>query len=94
MPNSTELFRMEGISKRYGGVHALEKADLSVHSGRVHAILGENGAGKSTLMKILAGAYQRDSGRIFIKGILFLDFFPHRETDMHLFIFLSEDVWK
>ena len=49
------LFRMEGVSKRYGGVRALEKAELAVEPGRIHAILGENGAGKSTLIKVMAG---------------------------------------
>ncbi len=43
-----ELLRMEGISKRYGGVRALHRADLSVSAGSIHALLGENGAGKST----------------------------------------------
>jgi ribose transport system ATP-binding protein len=41
------LFRMDGISKRYGGVHALEEARLECASGQIHAVLGENGAGKS-----------------------------------------------
>ncbi len=53
---------MEGVSKRYGGVRALEKADLVVEAGRVHAILGENGAGKSTLIKVIAGVIQPDEG--------------------------------
>jgi ribose transport system ATP-binding protein len=58
------LFRMEGVSKRYGGVHALEKAELVVKPGRIHAILGENGAGKSTLIKVMAGVVQPDEGRM------------------------------
>ena len=62
------LFRMEGISKRYGGVRALEKAELVVHAGRIHAILGENGAGKSTLIKIMAGVVQPDEGRMMLEG--------------------------
>jgi len=62
------LFRMEGISKRYGGVRALERADLVVHAGRVHAILGENGAGKSTLIKIMAGVVAPDEGRMLLDG--------------------------
>ncbi|MFL5258804.1 MAG: sugar ABC transporter ATP-binding protein [Hyphomicrobiales bacterium] len=62
------LFRMEGISKRYGGVRALENAALNVHAGRVHAILGENGAGKSTLIKIMAGVVQPDEGRMLLAG--------------------------
>jgi ribose transport system ATP-binding protein len=62
------LFRMEGISKRYGGVRALEDAELSVHAGRIHAILGENGAGKSTLIKVMAGVVAPDQGRMLLKG--------------------------
>ncbi|TGS36258.1 sugar ABC transporter ATP-binding protein, partial [bacterium M00.F.Ca.ET.180.01.1.1] len=68
MDGAAPLFRMEGISKRYGGVRALEKADLTVTAGGIHAILGENGAGKSTLIKILSGAYKRDAGQIFVNG--------------------------
>ena len=45
---------MQGVSKRYGGVRALQDADLVVEAGRIHAVLGENGAGKSTMVKILA----------------------------------------
>ena len=62
------LFRMEGVSKRYGGVRALEAADLSVWPGRIHGILGENGAGKSTLIKIMAGVVQPDEGRMSLDG--------------------------
>jgi ribose transport system ATP-binding protein len=62
------LFRMEGISKRYGGVRALEKAELVVEAGRIHAILGENGAGKSTLIKVLAGVVSPDEGRMLLDG--------------------------
>lgn len=66
MVEQTALFRMKGISKRYGGVHALEDACLEVHAGRVHAILGENGAGKSTLIKVMAGVVAPDEGRMFL----------------------------
>ena len=59
---------MEGVSKRYGGVRALEKAELTVHGGRIHAILGENGAGKSTLIKIMAGVVAPDEGRMTLEG--------------------------
>jgi ribose transport system ATP-binding protein len=62
------FFRMEGVSKRYGGVDALRDADLSVEVGRIHAILGENGAGKSTLIKVMAGVVQPDEGRMVLDG--------------------------
>ena len=68
MEGAVPLFQMEGVSKRYGGVRALEKADLTVTPGRIHAILGENGAGKSTLIKIMAGVVAADEGRMTMEG--------------------------
>ncbi|WP_193336889.1 sugar ABC transporter ATP-binding protein [Devosia beringensis] len=68
MDDAVPLFRMEAISKRYGGVHALDQADLVVRAGKVHAILGENGAGKSTLIKIMAGVVAPDAGRMLLEG--------------------------
>jgi len=59
---------MTGISKSFPGVKALEKVDLQVKTGTVHALMGENGAGKSTLMKILIGLYHQDSGKIEFDG--------------------------
>ena len=64
----TPLLRMEGISKRYGGVRALEGARLECARGRIHAVLGENGAGKSTLLKVLAGVVRPDAGTIELSG--------------------------
>ncbi len=68
MDGAVPLFRMEGVSKRYGGVRALEKAELSVMPGRIHAILGENGAGKSTLIKIMSGVVAPDEGTMTMQG--------------------------
>ena len=68
MEGPAPLFRMEGVSKRYGGVRALEEAELTVHAGRVHAVLGENGAGKSTLIKVIAGVVAPDKGRMILEG--------------------------
>ena len=64
------MYRVElrNISKSFGGVAALKSVTLKVMPGEIHALMGENGAGKSTLMKILSGAYTRDSGEIFIDG--------------------------
>lgn len=63
-----ELFRMEGISKSFPGVKALDNVFLSVNKGEVHGLVGENGAGKSTLMKIMTGVYRADAGEIYIEG--------------------------
>ena len=65
---SEELLRMEGISKSFPGVKALDNVSFTVNKGEVHGLVGENGAGKSTLMKIMAGVYHADEGDIFIEG--------------------------
>jgi ribose transport system ATP-binding protein len=62
------LFVMQGVAKRYGGVRALEGADLAIDAGRIHAVLGENGAGKSTLIKVMAGVVQPDAGQLLLDG--------------------------
>jgi ribose transport system ATP-binding protein len=64
----TALFRMEGVTKRYGGVRALEDAHLECGAGRIHAVLGENGAGKSTLIKVMAGVVRPDAGTMELAG--------------------------
>ena len=62
------LLKMENIDKAFPGVKALDKVNLSVKAGTVHALMGENGAGKSTLMKCLFGVYNKDSGKIYLDG--------------------------
>jgi len=62
------VLQLEGISKQFPGVKALEDANFDLRRGEVHMLVGENGAGKSTLIKILAGAYRHDTGRIVING--------------------------
>ncbi len=57
-----------GVTKRYGGVTALDSVDFSCELGSVHAVLGENGAGKSTLIKIMSGVVQPDEGEIRLAG--------------------------
>jgi len=59
---------MEGVSKRFPGVVALDHVSLTVGTGEIVALIGENGAGKSTLMKILGGAVARDEGTIKLDG--------------------------
>jgi ribose transport system ATP-binding protein len=63
-----EALSARGIRKQYGGIHALDGADVSVGQAEIHAILGENGAGKSTLVKIIAGVERPDEGKIHLGG--------------------------
>lgn len=62
------LVDMRNISISFGGIHAVDDASVDLFAGEVVALLGHNGAGKSTLIKILSGAYQRDTGEIHIDG--------------------------
>jgi len=64
----TELLTFHGLTKRFGGVRALDKVDFNLRAGEIHALLGENGAGKSTLIKVLGGIHLADSGTILIEG--------------------------
>jgi ribose transport system ATP-binding protein len=66
--NDKVIVQVQGVSKRFPGVQALNKVDFTVERGQIHALVGENGAGKSTLMKILSGLYRSDEGRIFFLG--------------------------
>ncbi|MBE7048238.1 MAG: sugar ABC transporter ATP-binding protein [Ruminococcaceae bacterium] len=62
------ILTMEGIHKRFPGVHALNNCRFDLRSGEVHALVGENGAGKSTLMKVLTGIHKKDEGKIVFMG--------------------------
>ncbi len=66
--NGKPLVEMRGITKAYPGCLANDSIDLQLHSGGVHALLGENGAGKSTLVKVLYGLLASDSGEIYWQG--------------------------
>ena len=66
--NKTPLVDVRDISIAFGGIKAVDHASTDLYPGEVMALVGHNGAGKSTLIKILSGAYKRDSGKIFING--------------------------
>lgn len=68
MQTGNYVLKMEGISKEFPGVKALDNVKFYLRKGSVHALMGENGAGKSTLMKCLFGVYKEDSGEIYIDG--------------------------
>lgn len=65
---TTPVFRLAGVSKRFGGVVAVKGVSFDLLPGEVHALVGENGAGKSTLMKIVDGLYAPDEGKLEVCG--------------------------
>jgi D-xylose transport system ATP-binding protein len=64
----TPLVALRDISIAFGGIKAVDRASVDLFRGEVLGLLGHNGAGKSTLIKVLSGAYKRDTGEIFING--------------------------
>jgi methyl-galactoside transport system ATP-binding protein len=68
MAEAHYILEMNGISKSFPGVLALDDVTIKVRPGSVHALMGENGAGKSTLMKCLFGIYSPDQGEILLNG--------------------------
>jgi len=68
MAVGTPLLELEGVSKRFGPVHALDRVDFAVRSGEVVGLVGDNGAGKSTLVKAIAGIHSADEGTIKFEG--------------------------
>lgn len=74
--------RVQGIQKRFGGVHALRGVDFEVGRGEVMALVGDNGAGKSTLMNVLAGAIQADDGAFWMDEQPVSVSSPHDATDL------------
>lgn len=72
------ILNVENVSKRFGGLQALNDVNLSVVEGTVHAIIGPNGAGKSTLLNCLVGKLAPDTGSVTFDGQPILGLKPHR----------------
>lgn len=104
MTKQTPALRLEGITKTFPGVKALDNVSFTVMPGEVHALMGENGAGKSTLMKVLGGIYQPDEGQIVVsevpvvmtspleaksKGIVFI----HQELSLAEELSVAENIY-
>ncbi|MDK2897455.1 MAG: ribose transport system ATP-binding protein [Candidatus Atribacteria bacterium] len=68
MPAGREVLKLENICKSFPAIKALDQVNFAVRAGEVMGLVGENGAGKSTLIKVVTGAYARDSGRILFEG--------------------------
>lgn len=63
------VLELEGVSKRFGAVRALEDVDLTLFGGEVMGIVGDNGAGKSTLVNVVSGNVRPDGGQISVNGV-------------------------
>jgi ABC-type sugar transport system ATPase subunit len=74
------FLEVRGLTKRFPGVTALDRVDLDVEEGEVHALVGANGAGKSTLMNIIAGVYRPTAGEIRVAGDAVVFRSPHAAT--------------
>ena len=85
-----DILRLRGINKAFPGVKALTDVDLTIRKGEVHALVGENGAGKSTLMKIISGAYKKDSGTVWFDGKEVENTTPKQSEQMGISIIYQE----
>jgi ABC-type sugar transport system ATPase subunit len=63
-----EIIRLDRVTKRFGGITAVNDVSFGIARGEIHAVVGENGAGKSTIMKMLAGVHRPDSGTLILRG--------------------------
>jgi len=98
------LLRVSGIRKEFAGVVALKDVSFELRAGTVHALMGENGAGKSTLMKVIAGIYRPDGGKIQLHGkdvelptpLAALDHgiaMIHQELNLMSSMTVAENIW-
>jgi simple sugar transport system ATP-binding protein len=78
---SIPILETREVSKRFGGVQALDSVSMKVHAGEVVALAGDNGAGKSTLIKTISGVHQPDQGEIFLNGTPIRFETPHQARD-------------
>lgn len=98
------ILEVHKISKRFGGIRALNHIDFSVRRGEVHALVGENGAGKSTFIKILTGAHAPSEGKIIFEGKEYAALTPalalesgitaiYQEFNLVSFLTVSENIY-
>lgn len=88
--NDGPVLEIEGIDKRFGGIHALADVSFDLYAGEIHALVGENGAGKSTLIKTITGAYMPDSGTIKIDGQAYHSLSPQQARELGVGVVYQE----
>jgi branched-chain amino acid transport system ATP-binding protein len=100
MDRDNSFFRVEGLSKAFGGLQAVAKATFQVEKGSLTSLIGPNGAGKTTLFDLISGFLTADEGRITFKGQELVKYKPHdvvslglARTFQHLGLFNQLSVW-
>jgi branched-chain amino acid transport system ATP-binding protein len=78
------LLELEGVTKRFGGVVALEGLELRVEGGTIHGLIGPNGSGKTTALNVISGLYQPDGGQVRLAGRSIAGLPPHRLAGLGL----------
>jgi len=100
MDRDRSFFKVEGLSKAFGGLQAVAKATFQVEKGSLTSLIGPNGAGKTTLFDLISGFLTADQGRIMFKGEELVKHRPHdivslglARTFQHLGLFNQLSVW-
>jgi branched-chain amino acid transport system permease protein len=74
------VLEVEGLSKHFGGLKAVDEVDIAVRRGGVHALIGPNGSGKTTTLNVLSGLYKATAGRVVLDGTDVTDMPPHQRA--------------
>ena len=89
---SAPRLHLRGVTKTFGGVRALDSADLSIWPGEIHGLLGTNGSGKSTLIKVLSGFHAPDTGTLEIDGRAVALPMPLGRSEAHGLAFVHQNL--
>ena len=77
-PNITPVLRIDGVSKRFGGLNVLNEVDFNLEKGELVGLIGPNGAGKSTLFNVITSLYKPDRGSVYLNGKKITGIPPHK----------------
>ncbi len=74
------LLQTQGLTKRFGGLTAIDSVDFAIEEGELRCLIGPNGAGKSTLLKLITGRHEATEGKIYYDGADVTDLSPHERV--------------